>query len=103
VVAFAIARRGGISSNDYWDVAAAFELAATAADWDTVDRAAGRLSMLAEEAWMLDTTINNSQLARRALSEGAGGGAGATDRLDAALDTLRRRASELASAAVAWR
>lgn len=91
VVTFAIARRGGLSSNDYWDVASAFEIAATAEDWETAERAAGRLCMLAQEAWMLESTVNNSQLVRRWLSENGR----VMDRLDAALDTLRECASEI--------
>lgn len=70
VVSFAVTRRSGISSNDYWDVATVYELAAVAKDWPTAERAAARLSMLADEAWMLETTVNNSGLIRNWLVAG---------------------------------
>lgn len=93
VVSFAVARRGGLGSNDYWDVATAYELAAIGQEWETVRRAAGRLSVLAQEAWMLETTVNNSRLIGQWLDAQGG----QHQELDRAIAMLDRRAAEIAA------
>lgn len=95
VVAFAVGRRGGLSSKDYWDVATAYELSAIGQEWEAVRRAAGRLCLLAQEAWTLETTINNSRLIARWLEEQGAG----RQELDNAIATLQRRADEIAGTA----
>jgi len=62
VVAFAIARRGGAQSRDYWDVAAALELAVINQDRAVSSRAAARLLNLGPTSWQLKTTANNLHL-----------------------------------------
>ena len=94
VVAFAVARRGGLGSNDYWDVATAYELAAIGQEWDVVRRAAGRLSLLAHEAWMLETTVNNSRLIASWLDARSAD----HQELDRAVAMLDRRAVEIVGA-----
>jgi tetratricopeptide (TPR) repeat protein len=91
VVSFSVARRNGISSNDYWDVATVYELATIAKDWQTAERAGARLSMLADEAWMLETTINNSALIKQWLDAGQAD----TEPLDRIVEMLNRRATEI--------
>jgi hypothetical protein len=91
VVTFAVARRGSLGSEDYWDVATAFELAAIAGDWATTRRGAGKLSILAPAAWMIETTLTNLRLikewhARRRSLDAA---------LDDAVAALERRPREL--------
>ena len=62
VVAFAVARRGGVQSRDYWDVAAALELAVINQDQAVSSRAAARLLNLKPADWQLKTTANNLHL-----------------------------------------
>jgi len=61
-VVFAIARRGGIESQDYWDVAAALEAAVLAEDWVNATRALKRLLILDAPSWNRATTLNNLKL-----------------------------------------
>ncbi len=92
VVAFAVARRGGLASCEYWDVAAVCELAAIGEDWPTAQRAAGEVGILANESWMLETTANNLELIRHWLeAEGR-----STSALPAIVELLKRRAADLA-------
>lgn len=95
VVAFAVGRRGGLASNDYWDVATAYELAAIGQEWETARRAAGRLCLLAQEAWMLRSTIDNSRMIGQWLDAQS---AGRHD-LDSAVEMLEHRAAEIAGTA----
>ncbi len=91
VVSFAVARRGGLSSKDYWDVATAFELAVIGQDWPTAKRGAGRLCMFAEGAWTLETTAKNLSLIRRWLeAQGL-----SVDPIDELIGMLNNRASEI--------
>lgn len=92
VVAFSVARRGGSTSQEYWDVAAACELAAIAENWQEVQRAAGELSISASEPWMLETTAKNLALIRRWLESQRR----PTDTLAAILELVQRRAADLA-------
>lgn len=63
-VSFAVARRGGISSNDYWDVATVLEAAVLGEDWIHAQRAAQRLSVIDAPNWGLESTLNNLRLIR---------------------------------------
>ena len=68
VVSFALGRRGGIASSDYWEVATGLELAAIAEDWELARRAAGRAVMLAPPGWMIETTVRNLGILRVAFA-----------------------------------
>ena len=61
-VAFAVARRGGLASRDYWDVATSLEVAALGDDWDHAGRAAQRLRILDAPGWNLETTARNLRI-----------------------------------------
>jgi hypothetical protein len=66
VIEFAVARRGGVASDDYWDVAAVLELAAIGMDWHRAEDASARLRIISADPWMLDTTARNLELIRTA-------------------------------------
>lgn len=61
-VAFAVARRGGINSRDYWDVATVVEAAVLGEDWEHARRAAGRLGIITAPTWNPETLLNNLRL-----------------------------------------
>ena len=61
-VSFAVARRGGLSSNDFWDVATVLEAAVLGEDWIHAERAAQRLSVIAASGWSLESTLNNLRI-----------------------------------------
>lgn len=63
-VSFAVARRGGINSRDYWDVATVLEAAILGEDWAHAQRAAQRLSIISAPKWNFETTVANLQLIR---------------------------------------
>jgi len=93
LVAFAVARRGGATSSDYWDLATALELSCIGRDWETAARVLPRALAAARESWMLKTTLGNLELlaqARARLGE-------ALPLLDEITAELRRAASALES------
>jgi tetratricopeptide (TPR) repeat protein len=59
LVLFAVARRGGISSSDYWDLATALELSAIGSDWATVIRVLPKALAAGKESWKIKTTLDN--------------------------------------------
>jgi tetratricopeptide (TPR) repeat protein len=59
LVNFAVARRGGVSSNNYWDLATALELACLDNDWIAANHVLLRAQYMAKESWMLETTMDN--------------------------------------------
>lgn len=59
VVLFAVGRRGGLGSRDYWDVATVLELAAIGNDEALARQALGRMELLGPEQWERETTANN--------------------------------------------
>lgn len=67
VVGFAVARRGGLASADYWDLATIIELAGHRNDEAMVRRAASRISVNRPLPWMLSTTIRNLKFLQGAL------------------------------------
>ncbi|MGH9259680.1 MAG: TRAFs-binding domain-containing protein, partial [Acidimicrobiales bacterium] len=93
-VGFAVARRGGATSSDYWDVATVLELAAISGDWPMAESVLGRVLLHAKAAWMADTTIANLTIVRD-LRRRSGG----TPRLDGIIAELGARSSELAGGA----
>lgn len=62
LVTFAAARRGGIESSDYWDVATIFELACIGRDFPTAKKAMNKAMVLADASWKLQTTAGNLRL-----------------------------------------
>ncbi len=66
LVSFAVARRGGPSSTDYWDLATVLELSATANDWNMAARVLPKVMAAAEASWMIKTTRDNLVLLNQA-------------------------------------
>jgi MAP3K TRAFs-binding domain len=69
LVSFAVARRGGMNSSDYWDVATVVELACLGGDWPTAGRAMPKVLVRGTKAWMLRTTRDNIVLVRKAFGK----------------------------------
>ena len=69
LVSFAVARRGGISSNNYWDLATVLELACINEDWDLAKKVLPKVLMTANESWMPKTTMDNIILLKDKLSK----------------------------------
>lgn len=61
-VIFSVARRGGINSQDYWDVATALEAAVLNEDWELAERATQRLLTLDAPTWNYETTVKNLKI-----------------------------------------
>jgi len=57
-----ISTRGGIHSQDYWDIATVLEIAILQEDWGLAKRAAVRLSILGAPSWNITTTLRNLRL-----------------------------------------
>ena len=53
LVEFAIGRRGGLGSDDYWDLATVLELAILGRDWILARKTADKLIMCGKAAWNL--------------------------------------------------
>jgi MAP3K TRAFs-binding domain len=66
LVSFAVGRRGGTSSKDYWDLATLLELSAIGNDWAMVNRVLPRVIDTAKAAWMIKTTSDNLLLLKAA-------------------------------------
>ncbi len=64
VVSFAAARRGGMASNDYWDVSTVLEAAVLGEDWEHAKRAAARVVMMGGPGWTRETTARNLGMIR---------------------------------------
>jgi hypothetical protein len=59
VVLFAVGRRGGLGSGDYWDVATVLELAVIGKDRRLAEQAMGRIELLEPDRWERATTATN--------------------------------------------
>lgn len=90
-VSFAVARRGGASSTDYWDLATVLEISVLRADWSMAARTLPKVLLQAGAAWNLQTTLDNLLMIREAYAARAA----STAELDSLLDALRARISEL--------
>jgi MAP3K TRAFs-binding domain len=66
LVSFAVARRGGATSSNYWDLATVLELAAIAGDWKAATGVLPRVLAAAKASWMARTTADNLRLLRGA-------------------------------------
>jgi tetratricopeptide (TPR) repeat protein len=62
LVSFAVARRGGPNSSDYWDIATALELACIGEDWPLAIRILPRALMATTNSFSPQTTLGNLQL-----------------------------------------
>ena len=59
LVTFAVLRRGGIKSSDYWDLAALLELSIIRSDWATVIGVLPKALAAGTVSWMIKTTLDN--------------------------------------------
>lgn len=91
LVSFAVGRRGGISSNNYWDLATILELACISEDWDLTKKVLPKMLMNVNEAWMPKTTMDNLILLKAGLSKQKT----LSPTLDDIIEELRKRESEL--------
>jgi tetratricopeptide (TPR) repeat protein len=91
LVSFAVARCGGASSSNYWDIATALELACIGGDWALAIRILPRALLAATNSFNTQTTLGNLQLLKEA-RERAGQ---SIPELDAILTELSARTSEL--------
>ena len=59
LVSFAVARRGGVSSNNYWDLATVLELNCISSDWFSAGKVLPKVLDRAKESWMLKLTLED--------------------------------------------
>lgn len=69
LVKFAIGRRGGLASRDYWDLATVLELAILGQDWILARNAADKLILNSRSTFNLKTTIDNLKIILNRLNE----------------------------------
>ena len=91
LVSFAVERRGGANSGNYWDLATVLELACIGDDWATVNRVLPRVILAARNSFETATTLANLRLLKKALERTAREVA----KLDGILDELSGRDIEL--------
>src|SRR6059058_1994936 len=87
LVSFAVERRGGTSSSDYWDLATVLELACIGEDWTTAARILPRALLATTDSFNTETTLGNLQLLKQARQRAGREVA----ELDAILDELSAR------------
>jgi hypothetical protein len=68
VIQFAVARRGGLNSENYWDLATILEVAVHRADDLLVDRSLKRIVAVPHFSWMVETTVKNLKIVKLALT-----------------------------------
>ena len=66
LVSFAVERRGGASSSNYWDLATVLELACIGDDWATANRVLPKVILAAINSFETATTLGNLRLLKRA-------------------------------------
>jgi tetratricopeptide (TPR) repeat protein len=66
LVSFAVERRGGASSSNYWDLATVLELACIGDDWATANRVLPKVILVAINSFETATTLGNLRLLKRA-------------------------------------
>jgi tetratricopeptide (TPR) repeat protein len=91
LVIFAVERRGGASSGNYWDLATVLELACIGDDWATANRVLPKVILAATNSFETATTLANLRLLKKALERTAREVA----KLDGILDELSIRDIEL--------
>ena len=91
LVSFAVERRGGASSSNYWDLATVLELACIGDDWATANRVLPKVILAAMNSFETATTLGNLRLLKQALEQATREVA----KLDGILDELLVRDIEL--------
>jgi tetratricopeptide (TPR) repeat protein len=91
LVSFAVARRGGVSSSDYWDLATVLELSAIGNDWVMVNRVVAKTLAAGKASWMIKTTWDNLLLLQAARARGGQ----SPPELKQIIDYLEERYNEL--------
>jgi len=71
LVSFAVERRGGASSGNYWDLATVLELACIGDDWATANRVLPKVILAATNSFETATTLANLRLLKKALERTA--------------------------------
>ena len=66
LVSFAVERRGGASSGNYWDLATVLELACIGDDWATANRVLPKVILAATNSFETATTLGNLRLLKKA-------------------------------------
>jgi hypothetical protein len=66
LVSFAVARRGGVSSNNYWDLATVLELNCVSSDWVSAVNVLPKVLDKAKESWVLKSTLENLMMLKQA-------------------------------------
>ena len=90
LVSFAVARKGGASSSDYWDTATVLELAMIGRDEKVALSVLPRVLVNAEASWMIKTTADYLEMLKdlRTEKEDTGG-------LEEVISELREREKEI--------
>jgi tetratricopeptide (TPR) repeat protein len=91
LVSFSVARRGGASSSDYWDVATVLEMACINNDWNAASRTLPKvlnLAMLKKESWMPKSTMDNLIMLKSRQTKGS-------PELDGIIEHLRQCVTKL--------
>jgi hypothetical protein len=91
LVSFAVERRGGAMSGNYWDLATVLELACIGDDWATANRVLPKVILAATNSFETATTLGNLRLLKQARERRAREVA----KLDGILDELSARDIEL--------
>jgi tetratricopeptide (TPR) repeat protein len=91
LVSFAVERRGGASSGNYWDLATVLELACIGDDWATANRVIPKVILAATNSFETATTLGNLRLLKQARERTAREVA----KLNGILDELSARDIEL--------
>jgi hypothetical protein len=66
LVSFAVARCGGVSSGNYWDLATVLELNCISSDWFSAVKVLPKVLDKAKESWMLKSTLGNLMMLKQA-------------------------------------
>lgn len=66
LVNFAVARRGGANSANYWDLVTVLELACLGNDWTSATQVLPKVLDKAKESWMPKTTMDNLLMIKQA-------------------------------------
>jgi tetratricopeptide (TPR) repeat protein len=91
LVSFAVERRGGAVSRDYWDLATVLELACIGEDWATANRILPKAILAVTDSFKTATTLGNLRLLKQARERA---GRDVTE-LDGILNELSARDNEL--------
>ena len=91
LVSFAVARRGGAASSNYWDLATVLELSAIGNDWKLLTRVLPKVLATGKASWIIKTTWDNLLFLKAAREQAAQ----PTAELDQALSYFKQRYEEL--------